>query len=181
MAIIDCDGKFAAFHFASASNTTIENLTFSECIRKHFGNDHSNNGLATLFFHTGIHLSLIEVTLWKSIDESFLILNIFGDAIINVVAANASTARNKAGNSIIYTNCERRGLSRLYITDSIFANNSVSFKKHHITFHAGGLSINLKCPNVMVKINNVTMSNNKGYTGGNLAILFDTVLDYRSA
>ena len=178
VAIIDCDGKFAAFHFASSSNTTIEHLTFSECISKHFGNDHSNNGLATLFFHTGIHLSLIGVTIWKSIDESFLILNIFGDVIINnIVAANASTAgiqRNKAGNSIVYTNCERRGLSRLYITDSIFANNSVSFKKHHITFHAGGLSINLKCPNVTVKINNVTMSNNKGYTGGNLAILFDT-------
>ena len=174
-AIIDCDGKFAAFKFENSSNTTIEHLIFSECITKHFGNDRRNNGLATLFFHTGTHLSLVGVTLLKSIDESFFILDMFGDVIIsNVVAANASTAgiqRNRAGNSIVYRHCQRRGLSRLYITDSIFANNSVSFDS---ILRASGLSIDLECPNVMVRINNVTVSNNKGYSGGNLAILFYT-------
>ena len=114
-AIFDCNGKFAALYFVYSSNITIKHLTFSGCITKHFVNGRRNNELTTLFFHTGTHLSLLGVTLWKSVDESFFILNMFGDVIIsNVVAANASSAgiqRNQAGNSIVYKHCERRDLS----------------------------------------------------------------------
>lgn len=180
-AVIDCNGKFVAFEFINMSNITIEHLTFSGCVAKHSTeSDPRNNGLATLSFINGTHLFLVGVTLLGSVDESFSIREIFGDVVLrHLVIVNASTAgfqRRDAGNRIIYRHCDRREPSRLHITDSTFSNNSVYFDNPnaHLILHASGLSIDLECPNVTVTIDNVTMSNNTGNTGGNLAILFYT-------
>ena len=178
-AVIDCNGKFVAFEFKNLSNIIIEHLTFRGCVAKHLTeSDPRNNGLATLSFIGGIHLSLLGVTLLRSVDESFFIMEIFGDVVLrNLVIANASMAgvqRRKAGNSIIYRYCDRREPSQLYITDSTFSNNYFDNPEAHLTLYASGLSIDLKCPNITVTIDNVTMSNNIGNTGGNIAILFHT-------
>ena len=180
-AIVDCNGRFTAFEFTYFSNITIKHLTFSGCIRKR---DNTNNRLATLAFIDGTHLSLLGVTLFKSVDESFYINNILGDVMLsNLMITNgnmARTQRRSAGNQIVYRSCEKLNyfkLSRLSITDSKFSNNSLYFDKNSnstLHLHSSSLTIYLECSNITVKIDNVTMSNNNGNTGGNIAIIFRT-------
>ena len=183
-AIINCNGSDTAFEFKYSFNITIKYLTFSECTRKHS----TENGLAILAFIEGNHLSLLEVTVLISVDESFYIKDIFGEVTLsNLKAAGANTAgiqRKNAGNMIIYRYCDKLNrfkLSQLLITNSIFSNNSVYFDRnlHHSSqLHASGLSIDLECPNIQVKIDNVTLSNNSGNTGGNIAFLFYSFQTY---
>ena len=179
VAVIDCNGKFVSFQFKHTYSIIIENLTFYGCTHS-TESDNRNDGLATLSFIYGIHLSLLGVTLLRSVDESFFIVDIFGDVkLSNLMVANASTAgiqRRSAGNKIMYRNrsCNRRVLSQLHITSSIFSNNSVYPDGINSDQDASGLSIYLECPNITVKIDNVTMSNNVGDAGGNMYIIFFT-------
>ena len=179
-AVIDCNGRSAAFVFRYSSNIVIENLTFSACIQKHNFDSKISHGLATLTFYKGCHLSLLGVTVLMSVDEAFYIENVLGNVVLSNLEIADSNTDGKlvpyAGNTIAYKHCHESQASKLFITDSRFINNSnfVRNRFNHVQLYAGGLSINLECPNIEVKINNLTMSNNAGGSGGNLEIFFQS-------
>ena len=174
-AVVNCSGKAITFKFLQSSNTIIENITFSSCFSQ-YNLYETDIGLATLVFYYGVNLSLSGVTILASIDEAFLIFNVAGDININdVEIAHSNTAGKslyQSGNGITYRNyCYKHVNTNIRIINSRFFNNSIAVQTK-VAINAGGLSIDIKCPNVRVTIVNVTMLNNKGNAGGNLAISF---------
>ena len=177
-AIIDCNGQSTGFLFQFFSNIVIANLTFSACHiqRHHFPP-------AILNFFSGSDLYLLSLKILLSVDEAFNIKDTYGDVVLShVEVSHTNTAgkkREKAGNAITYQHCDDNRTSDLSITDSTFVNNSNFVNDgDHVQLYAAGLSINLKCPNIRVVIDNVTMSKNSGGTGGNLALYFYTTQSF---
>ena len=180
-AIVDCNGRASAFEFHQSSNIVVQNIAFASCISQ-LVTYRSDIGLATLVFVDGANLSLSSIKIVASEDEGLLILDVGGNVTINDVEVTNSRIAGKAvyqsGNGITYRNCYHSSISAfIYIINSRFINNSnvvqhSSQRKHPI--NAGGLSIDLKCPNIRVVMSNVTMSTNTGNVGGNLAISFQT-------
>ena len=179
-AVIDCNGTSVAFKFAESSNIIIANITFTSCIHHHqhyLSRRHKlpETGFATLIFLHGMNLSLLGVTILNSVDEAFFIQDIVGNIIIdNVEVVHANTARKKiphSGNTISYRYCDNRATSYVRIRDSRFISNT-NFVKLIDPLDAGGLTFDIRCPNVQVSISNITALNNVGASGGNLAFLF---------
>ena len=183
-AVVDCNGRANSFEFKQSSNIVLQSITFTSCVSQHTIY-RSDIGLATLVFVNGTNLFLLSVSIIASEDEALLILNVGGSVIINDTEIANSRIVGKAvyqsGNGITYRNCHSDSKpAYIYIMNSRFINNSnvvtvqQSRKK---TLNAGGLSIDLKCPNVRVVMKNVTMSNNIGNVGGNLGISFQIYLN----
>ena len=177
-AVIDCNGKANTFKIHQSSNIVIQNIDFISCISQ-LTAYRSDIGFATLVFLDNTNLSLISVKIVASEDEAFFILDVGGNVIIHDVEVTNSRIAGKAlyqtGNGITYRSCYHDGKpTNIYITNSRFFYNSNVFKhsKKQTVINAGGLSIDLKCRNVKVVIDNVTMSNNIGNVGGNLGISF---------
>ena len=150
----------------------IANLTFISCVQKH--NSKAKSGrLETLFFNKCMNISFLSVTLLGSVNSAFFILDTNGNITIdNVVVANTNTAGQALGNigtGIAFSKCGN-STAHLSITNSRFINNTNYARFPRQLLAAGGLTLEIRCPNVTVKIFNLTMSNNTGYMGGNFAV-----------
>ena len=169
-AIINCNGTATSFQFYYSLNVVISNLTFISCIQQHKPRD--NHGLGTLLFLNCTKMSLLGITLLGSVDAAFFIGDGFGNITIdNVVVKNSNTAGlvlRDVDNGISFNHCHNT-TTYLSITNSRFINNTNFLHKRHF-LAASGLTLVVRCPNVTVKIFNLTMSNNTGYMGGNLAV-----------
>lgn len=180
-AIINCNKSVTAFHFLSSSYITIANLTFSGCIAK----KHHGKGAAPLVFINGSYLSLLRLRVYMSVHQAFVIKDVQREVVLDSLEIANSSTNGKpvpvAGNGISYQRCrDTDQRSKVYILHSRFFNNS-NYVKHLGTLFAAGLTIELLCPNVEVKIINVNMSHNIGSTGGNLALLFNSTKHYFNA
>ena len=178
MAVIDCNGQSTGFLFHFFSNIIISNLSFAAChIQK------LKSASAILMFLNGFDLHLLSVKILLSVDQAFDIKDTYGDVVLShIEVSHTNTAgkkREKAGNAITYQYCDTNQTSDLSIINSTFVNNSNFINNgHHVQLYAAGLSIILKCPNIRVMIDNVTMSNNRGGIGGNLALYFYTTQSF---
>ena len=182
-AIIDCNGRATGLVFEDSSNVTIENLTFLSCIPQN--NYKSNNyGKSTLLLSYCSDIILSGVVIVASADQGFYILEPTGKVILNDMHIANSYITGRAvkysGNTIAFQSSTwshgNYTLSSVYITNSRFINNTNVAKKrnNHHEYGAAGLSIFIKRPNVHIAMVNVTMSNNTGNEGGNLAISFQS-------
>ena len=169
-AVINCNGKSAGFVFYLSSNILIENITFYACVRK---DNTKTSGSPVISFYKGANVSLLGVTLSMSVDEAFIIENVDGEVLLNnMQVLNSNTGGRKvhsAGNFIEYRHCHNVQ-TIVFITNSRFVNNS-NYADPHNTY-AAGLTISINCPGITVKMYNVTMLSNTGYSGGNLALRF---------
>ena len=176
-AVVNCNGKSTGFIFRFSSNICIENITFFSCERKH---GTKKIGYSTLSFQEGMHVSLLGVTLLMSVNEAFAIENVVGEVVLNNVKVKHSNTGgrkvHKAGNIIEYHHCNSPNKTTVYITNSRFVNNSNYVNPSNT--YAAGLTISLHCAGIEVKMYNVTMLNNTGYAGGNLALRFFSNLNY---
>ena len=179
-AVIDCNGTASSFRFQDSSNITITNLTFSSCIQQHSHKVSNDSGKATLIFLSSIDAFLIGVKVLMSVDQAFFFQYVFGNLHLhNVEVANSNTAGKSipnSGNAIVYERCHHNAKSNLSVMNSRFVGNSNHVRKSTVQLlGAGGLTIIMRCPNVTVKISNLTMVNNSGYNGGNLALFMFAV------
>lgn len=182
-AIIDCNGRATGFVFEDSSNITIENLTFWSCIPQN-NYKNKNFGKSTLLLSYSNDIILSGVTIMASADQGFYILEPTGKVILNDIHVANSYITGKAvkysGNTIAFQSSTwshgNYTLSSMYITNSRFINNSnvAKIKNNHHEYGAAGLSIFIKRPDVHITMVNVTMSNNTGNEGGNLAISFQS-------
>ena len=181
-AVVDCDGRANTFEFSQCSNIVLQRITFRACISQHTMH-RSDIGLATLLFVDGTNLSLLSVSVIASEDEALLILDVGGSIIMNDTEITNSRIAGKAvyqsGNGITYRNCYNDSKpAYIRIMNSRFINNSNVIQQSRIkSINAGGLSIDIKCPNIRVVIDNVTMLGNMGNVGGNLGISFQIYLN----
>ena len=171
-AIVDCKERALSFVFKHSSNVTIGDITFLACSSHHV-KDKGESGHSTLAFIKGFDLALQRIRLRKSVDQALFIENIYGSVVISgveVVDSNTNGRALKAGNTIKYLYCEKDQSSVIHLSNSKFVNNSIVADDSIFTY-AGGLTINLQCPNINVTISDVKMYNNTGDYGGNLAVL----------
>lgn len=178
-AVIDCDGRATSFKFNGVSNLFFENITLTSCLpQKHASGRLRTIGLAVLSFIDGANLFLSGVAILHSADEAFLIYDVTGDIVIkdSDIADSHTVGRpvKQSGNGITYRKCYSNDETNITISNSRFLNNSNYFKpkRYFKPMNAGGLSINIKCPNVKLRLINITMSHNTGNVGGNLDISF---------
>ena len=196
-AVIDCNGESVGFVFIETSNIAIKNLMFTSCVRSYSTVTHTDGHvLATLAFYKGINLFLTKVTLHGSVDEAIYVKDIQGVVHFKEIKiVNATSKVRQHMNVISNHECNNKGLN-VTIEDSMFIGNSMPksdgvtnniIEHGHIDSNdkvprAAGLSITLKCLNVKVRIDNVTMKNNRGMNGGNLALIFHkTSSTYKNA
>ena len=184
-ATIDCRSKSVGFLFKYSINITLQSLNFMSCARTE-NNFHLS--AAPLSFISGFGLTLYRVQLWGSVSGAIFIKNTLGVVELGEVTVTNTNTANKnlpnAGSAIIYTQCFKQ-TPHLIIKDCTFVNNSnlndnLAICKGTRRIHkgeqfAGGLTLYLECESVHVDINNLTMRNNSGGKGGNLAILFGKV------
>lgn len=181
-AVVDCDGRANTFEFSQCSNIILQRITFRACISQ-YTMHRSDIGLATLLFVDGTNLSLLRVSVIASEDEALLILDVGGSIIMNDTEITNSRIAGKAvyqsGNGITYRNCYNDSKpAYIRIMNSRFINNSdVVQQSRKKSINAGGLSIDIKCQNIRVVIDNVTMLGNIGNAGGNLGISFQIYLN----
>ena len=196
-AVIDCNGELMGFVFKETSNIVIKNLMFTSCVRSYSTETHTDgHALATLAFHKGINLFLTKVTLQGSVDEAIYVKDIQGVVHFKEIKIVNATSKVKRSMNVIFNQqCNNKSLE-VIIEDSMFIGNSMpksdgitnniiehgNTDTNHEVPLAAGLSITLKCLNVNVKIDNVTMKNNRGMDGGNLALIFhNTSSTYKNA
>ena len=187
-AIIDCNGESAGFVFNESSDIKLENLVFLSCVRTESlgAAESSHHALATLAFHNGANLYLTNVTLNGSVDEALYVHNIGGVIRFEqVVVINSKSNVHRNTNVIYNSKCNNESL-QINITNSVFSGNyndkpksSANHDANNIGPNsvdsyplAAGLSITLKCLSVNILIENVTMRDNHGGNGGNLALVF---------
>ena len=181
-AIIDCNGNSVGFIFNESSDITLENLVFLSCIRTLSTAENDHHALATLAFDNGANLYLTRVTLNGSIDEALFVHNIRGIIHFKEIMVINSRSNVRRNTNVIYNSkCNNESL-QIIINNSVFSGNynkpknnpshdaDVSLMDNNTL--AAGLSITLKCLSVNIQIENVTMSNNQGGNGGNLALVF---------
>ena len=177
-AVIDCHGDSVGFVFKETANITIENLSFTSCVRTYSTLAGANHALATLAFQKGFNVFLKRVRLEDSTDEGIFIQDIQGVIHLKEVVIVNGTSRVWGTMNVIFNReCNDMNL-KVIIEDSVFINNSLPKSNHRTnpdtqkTSLAAGLSITLQCLNLNVRIDNVTMKDNAGKHGGNLALVF---------
>ena len=185
-AIIDCNGESVGFVFHECSDITVENIVFLSCIRTpSTQHGHRDHALATLAFHNGVNLNLTRVILNGSVDEALYVHNIQGViGFKEIVVINSKSTVWRNTNVIYNSKCNESESLEIIIKDSVFSRNhkinSNQTDKSDTAFPnsfdnyplAAGLSITLKCLRATVQIDNVTMNDNRGGNGGNLALIF---------
>ena len=174
-AIIDCNGREHKFSFINSLNIVIADLIFTSCVRvdtNHIKRT-GRKGLAVIYFTNVANFSMLRVSVLNCGDLAFFIQNTVGSVVFDSVdVANCSALKNlkyfASGNAINYNSYyDSTAKSDVLIRNSRFIHNVNYLTKVHLS-STSGLRIILECPNVKVKLYNVTMSGN---IGGNLTIL----------
>ena len=177
-AVINCNGSITSFEFFNISYATIKELTFYGCVTMP---SKYKIGHSVLFFAGGFHLTLLRLRMLMSVDEAFFIEDVYGEIVLHSVDIKDSNTGGKAvhdaGNSIRYRKCRNKTKTSVSIINSSFVNNSNLIYPFR-DIDAGGLTINLRCSNIEVRIESVSMTNNKGGDGGNLALFFESTRIY---
>ena len=176
---IKCTQESVGFEFINVIDLHIENLTFSECGQDfsiHIDNKHTN-GRAAIRFKNVTNLSLLGITVSKSMGYGIYADQILGNSIIqhSTFMQNNGGDMYQGGNAIFfYSHCpSTREINSLRIEASIFKHG---YNRHqHNGSLAAGLTLFIECTNVRVMLNNVIFKANEAFDGGNLAIIYHNV------
>ena len=193
---IQCSQDYhVGFVFRGCSQITIQNIGFYNCGQE-FNTPHNQTFLAALAFLEGKCLTLDRIIVNESTVQG---LHVYGvQTHISITASmfvragywhnQTNRDSNIAGNSI-FAECNNftmdNGSLNISIESSEFLSNKnrpncADVDKHgddkyckcdHL---ASGLSVILRHSNVLVSLRNLTLKNNSGCRGGNLAIVFNT-------
>lgn len=176
---IDCsNSNNSGFAFVNVTRLTILELMFYNCgqvldfgygpimsaLAFGYGQDHNITNVAVTYSkQQNVHYNSVEGII----------------SIHNCTFAHASVSNSfykYAGNAFFFSECKSH-LTNFTIERTQFLNNSNIRKKNGIRKmdFASGLLIVLKCTTVTVSFDNVTFDKNSGYSGGNLAVVFNNI------
>ena len=126
---------------------------------------------AALAFKLGSNISLQQTIINSTRGVGLLFDNVFGSISIHdsvFMRASRISTKQYPGNARIWfgpnkcgEQCSRTALTNVTIDSSWFLDGQLD---------ANGLEFIVRCPNVYVLLNNVTIGNNRGKKGGNLAL-----------
>ena len=175
-ATINCSGNY--FSFESFQTLQIVDLHFLHCGHLTI----ESSGRASLNFTNGRNLTLKNIILSSSVYQALLIDNVLGStsilgSLVEKCCVN-SHFQNTSSAVVKYSACSNQ--SSLLVKSTIFEGNFNSAYDHHWTIDqstslsmplAGGLTISLTFAKVNVTLDNITLNNNRGGNGGNLAVI----------
>ena len=169
---ISCVGH-AGFKFHNVDGLQLQQLTFRHCEQAVVGSE-----LRGALVLDGIaNLTISGIMVHSSGGYGLHTSNLLGNSFISDSAflANKGTSEYSGGNAcFVYENCVSIEESRLHIESSHFM-----YGYNHPTYgsFASGIDFKVKCNNVSIKLDDVTMYRNTARDGGNLAVSFSNDLD----
>ena len=181
---IKCTQESVGFEFINVIDLHIENLTFSECGQAFFIPESHKNGHAAIRFKNVTNLSLLGITVSKTMGYGIYTDQILGNSFIqdSTFIHNNGSELYYGGNAVLfYSHCpSTREFNSLHIEASKFLYgcnahsgcNALNGSHTHNGSYAAGLTLFIECTNVRVTMNNVTF---KGNEGGNLAIVYHNI------
>ena len=160
----------SGFIISNSTDIHISNLGFDSC-----GNNITvceNKVSAALAFQQGSDISLDQIVIKNTRGVGLLINNVFGSiAIIDSVFMRAMrplSPKQYPGNARFWfgpnkcgEQCSETALTTTIVDSSWFLDGQLD---------AIGLEVIVRCPDVYVLLSNVTIRNNRGRNGGNLAL-----------
>jgi hypothetical protein len=166
--IIDCTGvPSGGMLFTNSSNVRIYNLEFESCSRV-FTLDKKYTYAGSLAFHLVRDISLEQVVIVNAKGYGLHTTNIHGAK--NEVTDSVVSSTSKRPNIRNSGNVEFIFNSDIQAVYTVLTLQSSWFLQGESKRLAGGVNVHIRCPNVLVKIVNVTAQGNIGENGGNLAV-----------
>lgn len=160
----------SGFVFLNSTNVHVSSLGFDSCgnIMRVCNSEIS----AALSFQKGSNISLHQTVINNTRGIGLLVDNIFGSILIHdsvfMRATKVLSTKQYPGNARIWfgpnkcrEQCSKTTLTIVTINSSWFLDG---------LFDANGLELIIRCPEVYVLLTNVTIENNGGIKGGNLAL-----------
>ena len=159
------------FVFLNSTEISITRLGFDSCgADVDVCQERLANISATIYFRQGCNISLHQVTVTNARGIGLGLDNVFGSvSVYESTFMRASLVRKNMlpGNCRIWfgpNNCLKQcpaSKSAVTIRSSDFVDGQ---------YNANGLEIIIHCPNVQIVMDNLTIANNRGRKGGNLAL-----------
>ena len=169
---IECvDTHLSGFNFINVTGIQIENLTFTNCGQKAYGDVR-----AALSFDEARDVVLSRLMVYNSTGFGLHADRVFGNVLVYKSAFVHNTGNEKHGGGNVrfwYEHCPENHTTYLQIESTYFLHGYDTAKKYHYDYpSATGLTLLISCPAITVNINNITVSGNQADNGGNLAIKF---------
>ena len=157
---IQCEGQIG-FTFSDITGLHILDLTFQGC-----GQVIPESGEKAALSFINIHGLLIS----RVIVQNSTGYELFASNIVGVSTITDSTFTYGKGNVFYFYPDHRSTGSQIYIRSSQFLHGYNTSPNSYAT----GIAFMIDCPNVAVNLDNVTLQQNVGYSGGNLAVVLQS-------
>lgn len=182
VAILNCHGKKAGLYFEWIHNLTIAGISIRSCGFKFVSDNRDTPGAVLVVNVTNMHMCGVEIH--QSRGWGLFCTSVVGESIINYTYINGSnyTETQKGGNlkikyyyKIIHDHeMPQRPTHHFNVTNSVISNGSADQHSKHA--YAGGIDIYIiTIDTVILTLYNVSVINNTGYDGGNIAITYTTL------
>ena len=155
--------------FTNSSNVSIHNLEFESCSGV-FTLDKKYTYAYSLAFHLVRDISLRQIVIINAKGYGLHTANIYGakNEVTDSVFSSSSTSKHPN-----IRNTANAGFNfgmNVYAIYTVLTIQSSWFLQGVSKKLSGGVNVYIRCPNVLVKIVNVTAQGNTGENGGNLAL-----------
>ena len=160
-----CHGNQSGFLFRNSMNVSITNLEFQGC-RANVNLSKNKSFYGGVFFHLSYYITISQVCIRDSKGYGLHMDNVCGSILIE----HSQFIANKNGNVVLWFR---------HCASTNFSSKTIA-KIHHTEFRDGngenrngtGLYLLLKQRHIQVMLSTITLINNKGEAGGNMAIRF---------
>ncbi len=165
--IVMCTGNQSGFFFTDSLYISIKNLEFHGCgASMKLTNKKNSSFYGGVYFHYSNYIILTQVHITDSKGYGLHMDNVCGTVLIE----HSKFIGNKDGNVVLWfkkcSNENNINTIHVEICDTEFRDG---YTKHQ---SATGLHLLIKEPHTQVTLTNLTLTNNKGVAGGNMAINF---------
>ena len=156
--LIECSGEENGFRFLNVSMLKISGIEFTGCGATWSPNTES----AALLFIKGSNLTLTNITVSDAKYTGIYISNVAGSVTVDSCkVGNASAHKSGCGNVVVNSSRE----TSLAIKNSVFIRGRSNCL-------AGGLTLVLENSKITVDVINTNLTQNRGHSGGNMAVYF---------
>jgi hypothetical protein len=173
----------AGIAFFNTTGLTIRGITIQNC-GMHIIIQDNRSVKAALVFEGGEDLILQSILIKRSSVAAFSVIDVTGYVLIrNSVFADAYIREDLSGNFIEYSNHSQRIARKatVEVSNTRFENNKYQLQNRSCNIAdrrlSAGLNILLRVGNVDITFANVSLSDNGGCAGGNMAIMLFNVHD----
>ena len=181
--VVQCSGMTAGFWFEDIVDLQIDGLSFQNC-----GFEYSQNQSQAILMQEVTNLLVSDVHINNSSGFGLFIVNLKGNSTINSITISKSHNESGCfgGNlRMTFNDTITSDSHSILISNSFLTNSSIHYHKnkcHHYEPYGTGLDIFLNTSNIIrITLRNNTFADNMALNGGNLAVTYVHLTDWRSS